>query len=324
VLNDLKFAAGAIAKKDFVPSLTHFRIADGRIYGFNGVLSISTPTDLAVSCVPKAASLIKAMEKVDDGVEIVLNLTQGGRLSVKAGKFRAYVDCIEDTDSVPQVEPAGQIIELPTGLLSVLNVLQPFVSVDASRPWSRGILLRGQSAFATNNIVVVEHWMPYVFPADINIPAEAVKEIIRIGMEPVSLQLEDRAVTFHYATGAWIRTSLGAIEWPDLNRVLDRPAEPKPFHPEFFESVRRLDAFTDKTNRLYLRGGTLATSSEEGVGACVDLEDFGGIGCYYLKQMAALDGVADVIDWSAYPGPCLFYGNMLRGAIVGMKTEDTP
>jgi hypothetical protein len=175
MLNDLKTVAGAVAKKDYVPSLTHFRIKDGRIYGFNGQLAISTPTDLAVSCVPKAASLIKAMEKVDDGTELVLNLTAAGRLGVKAGTFRAYVECIDDDSAVPHVEPEGDMIELHGGLLRVLRTLLPFVSVDASRPWSRGVLMRGQSAFATNNIVLVEHWLPNVFPTDINVPAEAVK-----------------------------------------------------------------------------------------------------------------------------------------------------
>ena len=324
MLNDLKFAAGAIARKDFVPSLTHFRIADGRIYGFNGLLAISTPTDLAVSCVPKAASLIKAMEKVDEGTELVLNLTQAGKLSIKAGRFRVYVECIEEKDAIPAVTPAGAMIALPGGLVQVFEKLQPFVSVDASRPWSRGILLRGQSAFATNNIVLIEHWLPYVFPHDVNIPAEAVREIIRIGMEPTHMQIEERAVTFHYASGAWLRTGVGALEWPDLAKVLERPCNTQPVPEGFFDGLRRLDAFADKTNRVYLRGGTLATHMEEGEGACVDLDDFGGTGCYNLKQLVHLENAATEIDLSLYPGPCIFFGGMIRGAIIGQRMVDTP
>lgn len=321
MLNDLKFCAGAVAKKDFVPSLLHFRIANGHIYGFNGQLAISTPTDLQVTCVPKAASLIKAMEKVDDNVELVLNLTQTGKLSVKSGRFRVYIECIEDND-IAQIEPSGVMIPLPVGLLHTLNILQPFISVDASRPWSRGILLRGQSAFATNNIVLLEHWLPYVFPSNINIPAEAVKEIIRIGIEPSHVQLDDRSVTFHYPNGAWIRTGLGVTEWPDLAKVLERSCNPKPIPHGYFDALRRLDAFADKSNQFFMRGGTIATHNIEGEGACVDLDDFGGIGSYLIKQMAHLDGVAVWIDFSLYPGPCIFYGNMIRGAIIGQRMSD--
>lgn len=322
MLNDLKFVAGAIAKKDFVPSLQYFRIDNNRIYAFNGTMAISTPTDLAVTCVPKAAQLIKAIEKLPDDKTVILNLTAANKLSIKSGKFRVYVECIDDDGSLPQVSPQGAMAPLPKGLVDVLEKLYPFVSVDASRPWSRGVLLRGQSAFATNNIVLIEHWLPLAFPSPINLPAEAVRELIRIGVDPTHIQVDEGAVTFHYASGAWLRTQLGSVEWPDLARVLDRPHDAQPVHPEFFDSVRRLSEFADKTNRLFLRGGTLATHADEGVGACVDLDDFGGVGCHYLKPMASLDGVAKSIDFGLYPGPCLFFGELLRGAIVGLRVNE--
>lgn len=323
MLNDLRFAAGAIARKDYVPALTYFRIADGRIYGFNGAMAVSTPTDLAVTAVPKAAAFIKAIEKIPEGKEIVLNMTATGRLSVRAGNFRAYVECLEDMTAFPDVAPAGERVALPGGLLPVLDRLAPFMGIDASRPWAMGILLKGQTAYATNNIVLLEHWLPDLsFPTPLTIPAGAIKELLRIGVEPSHIQLEERAVTFHYATGAWLRTSTASTEWPDLPRILDRPDDAKPFPPGFFDGVQRLAAFADKTNRLHLRGGTLATHEQDGIGAAVDLDDFGGIGCHFLAQMAKLDGVATHIDFSMYPGPCLFFGDMLRGAIVGLRVND--
>ena len=324
MLNDLKLVAGAVARKDFAPALTFFRIKNGHIYGFNGSLAISTPTDLAVTAIPKAAVFIKAVEKIPENTNIVLNLTAAGKLSVKAGNFRAYVECLDDETLYPGVEPAGELVPLPGGLLPVLRKIAPFMGIDASRPWARGVLLRGQSAFATNNNVLVEHWLPIVFPSPLILPSDAVKEMIRIDVEPAAIQLEAQAVTFHYPNGAWLRTALAIGEWPDLARVLDRQCSPKPFVDGFFDAVHRLDAFTDKTNRLYLRGGTLATSEHEGDGAAVDLEDFGGVGCYYLAQMARLEDVALQIDFSLYPGPALFFGDMLRGAIIGMRMQEGP
>lgn len=322
MLNDLKFAAGAIARKDFVPALTYFRISEGRIYGFNGVLAISTPTDLAVTCVPKAANFIKAVERVPDDTEIVLNLTQAGKLSIKSGPFRAYVECLADEQAFPNVQPAGEYVELPGGLLPVLRKLAPFMGVDASRPWAMGVLLRGQSAFATNNIVLIEHWLPIVFPTPLTLPSDAVKEMLRIGTEPVAIQLEERAVTFHYPNGAWLRTSTSSTEWPDLSRVLDKPHDAQPFPEGFFEAAARLDAFVTKERRLYMRAGMLATSAHDGEGATMTLDNFWQTGCYYLDQMVKLDGIATSIDFSLYPAPCLFFGDMLRGAIIGMRIHD--
>lgn len=319
MLNDLKFVQGAVAKKDYVPALTHFHIGDGRIYGFNGVLAISTPTDLAVTATPKAASFVKAVERIPDDTEVVLNLTDAGRLSVKAGRFRAYVECHEDSGGVVRVAPAGELVDLVPGILPVLRKMAPFMGIDASRPWAMGILFKGQSAFATNNIALVEHWLPMEFPTPMTIPAEAIKEMIRIGVDPIAIQLEARAVTFHYPSGAWLRTALFSTEWPDLSKVLDVPSLPKPVPEGFFEAVKRLDAFTTKEDRLFLRGGIVATSEHDGDGALVELDDFGGIGCHFLGVMAKLNGVATSIDFTMWPAPCLFFGDMLRGAIVGMR-----
>jgi len=324
MLNDLKFVAGAVAKKDFVPALTFFRIKNGHIYGFNGTLAISTPTDLAVTAIPKATSFIKAVEKLPDDKQVVLNLTAAGKLSVKSGNFRAYVECLADDAAFPEVEPEGATTLLPGGLLPIFDKLKPFMGIDASRPWSRGILMRGQSAFATNNIVLIQHWLPFVFPIEVTLPADAINEILRIGVEPISVQAAERSVTFHYPDGSWLRTAFATDAWPDLSRVLDNPSAPRSFAPGFFDGLNRLSAFAgkEKGDRLYLRGGTIATSPHEDDGAAVDFEDFGGVGCHFLSQMTKLDGIATTIDFSLFPGPCLFFGDMLRGAIIGLRMGD--
>jgi len=33
-----------------------------------------------------------------------------------------------------------------------------------------------------------------------------------------------------------------------------------------------------------------------------------------------LQGNVKTIDWSLYPAPCMFFGDKLRGAIVGMRS----
>lgn len=319
MLNDLKFVQGAVARKDYVPELTHFHIGGGRIYGFNGILGISTPTDLAVEATPKAASFVKAIEKLPEDEEVALNLTAAGRLSVRAGNFRAYVECHDDATGVVKIEPKGNYVDLAPGLLPVLKKIAPFMGIDATRPWAMGVMFRGQSAYATNNIVLVEHWLPLVFPDQMILPSSAIKEMIRVGEDPVGIQIEERAVTFHYESGAWLRTALIFGDWPDLSKVLDVETNCIPFPEGFFEGARRLDAFTSKENHVYFRGGVIATSQHEGDGALVELDDFGGDGCFFLEQLLKLEGVAESLDFSAWPRPCVFFGDMLRGAIMGMR-----
>ena len=66
MLEVLKFVKGAVGKKDYVPALTHFQIADGRITGFNGKISLSSPIALDLECCPKAIPFVKAIEACTD------------------------------------------------------------------------------------------------------------------------------------------------------------------------------------------------------------------------------------------------------------------
>lgn len=320
MLKELKFVMGSVARKDYVPELQHFKIENGRVEGFNGVIALSTPIDLDLRAMPKAVQFVKAIERLPDEQECVLDLTKAGRLSVKSGRFKAFVECWEAAHETPHVTPKGETYPMPGGILPILKRMAPFMGIDASRPWACGILLDGQTATATNNIVVVQHWLPgLTFPSPINLPSVAVNEMLRIGREPVAMQPEPHAITFHYEDGAWMRTSLLEGQWPvDLGKVLDRECAPKAITPGLFDAVDRLAPF-GKDGRVYLRPELVTTSLAEGEGAQMELPGLNADGCFHLEQIVALRDLATSIDWMMYPSPCIFFGDNVRGALVGIR-----
>lgn len=315
MLDALKFVQGAVARKDFVQTLTHFHISGGFIKGYNGSLALCSPIDLDLDITPKAAPFIKAIQTCKDTVQ--LNLTPAGRLCIKSGAFRAYVDCIDEP--YPDIQPEGEVLELDGHLLEALKVLNPFIADDASRQWARGIMFRGPSAFATNNVVLVEYWLGYSFPVEVNVPKPAVQELIRIGVEPTKVQVSKNSVTFHYPSGRWLRTQTYTTQWPDTSKVLDRDSDQRPFPQGFFQALADLAPFLDEVSRVYLLGTRIATTPNDGLGASVEIGGIPETGIYNHKQLSLLEGVANTIDLTQYPAPCLFYGDNLRGAIVGMR-----
>ena len=315
MLEDLKFVQGAVARKDFVQALTHFRISGGFIKGYNGSLALCSPIGLDLEVTPKAVPFIKAIQTCKDTVQ--LNMTPSGRLSIKSGPFKAFVDCTEE--AYPDVQPEGEILELDGNLLKALKILNPFIADDASRQWARGVMFRGPSAFATNNVTLVEYWLGYSFPVEINIPKPAVQELIRIGEEPTRFQVSERSATFHYASGRWLRTQLYSTQWPDLAKVLGRDSSPQPLPAGFFAALGDLLPFTDDLERVFFLGSSVATTPVEGLGASSALAGLPELGIYHIKQLQLLEGVAETIDLAQYPAPCLFYGDKIRGAIVGMR-----
>lgn len=315
MLDALKFVQGAVAKKDFVQALTHFHISGGFIKGYNGSLALCSPIDLDLEATPKADPFIKAIATCKDTVQ--LNMTPAGRLSIKSGSFRAFVDCIDE--AYPDIQPEGEVLELDGTLLEALKKLNPFIAEDASRQWARGILFRGRSAFATNNVTLVEYWLGYNFPVEVNIPKPAVQELIRIGEEPTKVQVCENSVTFHYASGRWLRTQTYSTQWPDVAKILDRDSTQQPFPEGFFEALADLLPFADDLERVYFLNTRMATTPVEGLGASVDLVGLPEQGIYNIRQLQLLEAVAETIDLSQYPAPCLFYGDRVRGAIVGMR-----
>ena len=316
ILSALKFVQGSVARKDYDPSLTHFKISGGTVRGYNGIIGLCCTIPLSLDVVPKAVPFIKAIQACQDVVNV--SMTPNGRLSIRSGTFRSYVECLDEKE-FPDISPEGTFVSLEgVDFLGALEAVSPFIAEDASRPWARGVLFRGQSVLATNNIIVVEHWMPVAFPMEVNVPEEAVSELLRIKTKPTGFRITESNITFEYEDGSWLKSRLYATTWPDVSRVLDRPSTQTPLDVNLKKVLDRLRPFVGKLEAVYFRDGVVTTSLEENTGASEDLHVCPD-GCFNIYQLLALCDIAESVDFTQYPAPCLFYGGTLRGAIVGMR-----
>lgn len=319
MLDQLRFVAGAISRKDLIPAMSHFVIQDGFARSYNGALALCAPIPFSLNCKPKAAPLIHAIDKCTETIQ--LSMTAAGKLRINSGPFKAYIDCI-DEDAF-HVQPEGQEILFDgKALLDALEVLEPFIGDDASRQWSNGVLLKGHSAFATNNVIAVEYWLGDTeLPFEVNVPKAAITEMLRIGEPPLTAQLDKNSISFHYADKRWIRSQLLDVAWPDINHILGGKNDAKPIDARLFPALDSLKPFTDKIGRVYISSNCIRTITDENdeQGASVELTGITWSGIYQIDMLKLLDGVATLADFDLYPSPCIFYGNRIRGAIVGMK-----
>jgi DNA polymerase III sliding clamp (beta) subunit (PCNA family) len=316
----LRFVQGAVAKKDFVPALTHFLIRNKTITGYNGELALCAPIEVDFDCCPNATQFLKAVKVAGESYPndpISLHMTTNGRLNVRAGAFRVLVDCIE-ANTFPPVAPSGATFPPVAKLLPALRHLAPFIAEDASRPWACGVLLEGSCAYATNNIVLIQYWIGTAAPHRVNIPGKAVVEILRIGKEPSMLQLDDNRLTLYYEDGAWLSTQLFSAQWPQVADRFEQPSQQKEFPKDFFSKIANLSPFTDEIGRCYMLGDKCGTDAKDEKGASVKIEGLPQVGIYNLKQLLNLEPVAKTIDFSMYPKPVLFYGTVSRGLLCGI------
>jgi hypothetical protein len=306
---------GAVAKKDLVPQMKHFKIKDGRIWAFNGNLCLSSPVAFDIDCNPQAETLFRAIESCEEAVS--LYQTPGGKLGVKSGRFRALVPCIEETTLHP--EPTGVEFEIDgEALLEAFRRLEDVIGDDAARPWQAGILLKQGFAFATCNVVLVQYWLGQDFGHVVNVPGSAVREMLRIGEAPTSAQLADNTLTFHYGNHRYLITTLLPANWPDLDRIIEKQWNAVEFDQTVFEAVQGLKRFVDKAGRVYFTGDRVHTEFDPSEGTSIEVPGMNMQGLFNYEMFMRLKGLAPYADMTHWPKPCYFQGERWRGAIVGM------
>lgn len=322
MINALRFVKGSIAIKDIVPGLTHFCIENSRVKGFNGTLALSSPIPFDISCKPKADVMLKAIGNCTETIQ--LTLTKAGRLSIKSGPFKVNIECIQE--NTPHPDPEGERVEIDgAALLAGLKAVSPFIGQDASRKWAQGVLIRDGSLFATNNIILVQYWLGVSLPSVVNLPLSAVREMVRIGIPPLYMQLTETSVTFHYEGDRWLRTQLYSVrEWPDFMKILDRASTPTPIDTRLFDGLEVIKTLVDEVGSIYFNGAVISThlNMDNEEGATYIVPELFDKGCYNVEMLQLLKGSVDVIDWSLYPMPAIFMKGCLRGAIVGIRRGD--
>lgn len=314
IIDSLNFVKGAVAKKDFIPSMTHFYIGDGSIQAFNGRISLQSPIDLNIRCNPKAEQMIKAI----NACKSVVNITQMSEqeLVIKSGRFKSSIDCLPD--GVVSTKPSGDFIDIDMDtFMSGIKKLIRFVGNDASRPWSNGIQFREGSLYATNNICLTQFWVGSLTPT-INIPEIAIDELLRLKEQPVAMQVSNNTVTFHYDDSRWLCSQLIDAVWPDVSRILDIESEQKKIPNGFFEAVETVKPFCEKTKTIKLSEEVIETIGDK-ITTC-EVEGLNPAGCYDVDMMLLLKGVADTMEFKEDSRRSIFFGNNLRGAIVGRHT----
>lgn len=322
MLETLKFVRAAVCKHGHNPAMMHFRIVGGTVQANNGRLAIQAPFPSDLDCCPVADSFVKAVAACEDVVSMHVD---AGRLVIRSGKFKSSVP-VCDADRFPDYRPEGAMFPIGQPILPILRKLLPFVSTDERRPWACGVNFVNNSAIATNSICIVEHWLPVAFPVIANLPREAIVELIRVKVEPISLQFSSHAVTFHLPGGAWISSKVLKYEWPDVQKVFAQAAKAGKNYMDsaaldlLLADVEKLEGFTDDAKAVHFHKGSVSTTPEGTPGTSIDSPFSPGKGVFRADQLKSLRGIVDRIGFDVYPSPVPFFGgNQLRGVMVGFQ-----
>lgn len=314
MLETLRLVRGSVSTKDFVPVLQCFHLYNGRIQGQNGRIAIDAPfPNLGEFTVP-AERFLKAIDACDG--EPTIKLTEGGKLSIKRGGFRAALP-LAAHDSFPLAKKDGELLATGGGLLPVLARLRPLVSEDASRPWSTSILFRDGFAYATNNVILAR--VPFAWDfQEIALPVYAVDELLRIGQEPTELLLAPEALTFVLGN-AWLRAQLINGQWPDVAGRFEGLEHGAPIPADLLLAIEKVLPFCPDSKFPEIRFSAAGVSTADGD----HMAAFDGIalldGSYRAEVLQTVLAIATHANLAAYPAPIGFAGEGIEGMFVGLR-----
>lgn len=325
MLETLKFVRGAVSNKDLVPVLTHFRINGGRLQGQNGRVTLDAPCPHLdwLDVVVPADKFLRAVDACEGEPKIKVG---EDRLTLSRGKFRAtlgvlppedYPAVLPDLDAVPGCWRSGK------GLVDLLSRALPFISTDASRPWSCSLLMTADTAFATNNVVLACFDFDWGCD-DLVLPAFCVDEILRIGLDPVRISWDSQRFLATYPDGSWLSSMLIGGEWPNSLRQLHDVCKEE---EEWLPLTRDLGVALTKLKPFFPDAKMpVVVVSEEGVatldGASSALVGLEGLprSSFRYESLSLVASVAQSWNPARYPNPVTWRGVGVVGMLSGVRT----
>lgn len=321
MLNALKFVNRATADKDIVRALTHICVHDGLLQGSDTRMSIAAecPELAGHSFTVPAEKFIRAIIACKGDPTIVRQ--DDGTVKVSHKRFRVTLPSLkaEDYPAIGFKPDDAVKVSAPAGFLEALRKLAPFISRDASRPWSMGVCLNKTHFYATNNVTLARVPVTWNGPV-INLPSFVVEELLDINQPILEIWASPSAISFKFE-GAWMRSQLYADAWPtSIPSMFNAERSFIPVPEGLLEAVEQLIPFCPdvKFPSIHFTDGGITTAN--GLQSAEIGFDWAGVGVYRAEVLQTVLRVATEWDPTAYPKPVFFNGNGIQGMMVGVRS----
>jgi hypothetical protein len=306
----------ALAQRDAgAPYQTHCSLRSNQAVACDGVLAAGHRIEEAIDACPHTLTLLSALRKCK-GVLSVAQLNSG-RLSVKAGAFKAFIDCTPDA-TLNHVEPDPIVGMADNRLRDALAALSPFIAENSPRVIMASALLRSGSALATNGMILVEYWHGLQLPPDIIVPKIFIVALCKTDKKIKGFGCSDTTFTIWFEDDSWLRTQLYKERWPDCDAILNRESKPVAMPEKFFEAVETVFEFVDD-NRIRIRNDIVQSHNDANKGATYEVLGLVGNVIFNAKHLKSLSNVIKTIDIVGNNGVSYFYGDNVRVALSQLK-----
>jgi len=319
LLQAIEFCS-VVSEKLGAPYETHIGLRNNWAIAFNGIVAAGSPISEDITCYAHTMLLAEALSKCDDS----FSLTQldNGRLSIKSGKFKAVVPCL-DPDLMQTALPDPKIVGITNAFKEAVEAVGVLASENAQHILTASVLMNGPSVISTNRVMLMEYWHGLDLPPNVPLPKQFVAALAKQKKNLTGFGFSSNSATFYFEDGCWLRTQLYNDEWPDVSAILNRQANLWTIDAGFFKALDAIEPFSEDGN-VYSGLNMLRSHADEGVGASYECAGIPAGFVYPIKQLKIIKPFVKKIDWMANgvhdSTYCLvFQGDVSRGVISGRQ-----
>lgn len=301
---------------------THIGIKNNWAIAFNGIVAAGSPIVESLTCYPHNLLLVEALSKCDENYS--LTQLDNGRLSIKSGKFKAIVPCL-DPDLMQEAAPDPQIVGLNNTFKDAVEAVGVLASENAQHVLTASVLMNGSSVISTNRVMLMEYWHGLDLPPNIPLPKQFVAALAKSKKNLSGFGFSRSSATFYFIDGSWLRTQLYSDEWPDVSKILDRQANLWTIDPAFFKALDSIAPFSNDGN-VYSDLNLLKSHADIALGASYECNGIPKGFVYPIKQLKIIQPFVKKVDYMASgvadSSYCLvFQGDLVRGVISGRQRQ---
>lgn len=281
----------------------------------NGQLFAGHPVDEELECNPHLGKLLSALKKC--GKTLSLAQLDSGRLSVKGDKLRVLVPCVSD-DAMFDVEPDVKIAPATDELKKAFKVCSVLADEKGHTVIEASLLLENGLCTATDRHVMIQYWHGVSLPPNLVIPKSYADAVVKTESPIVGFGYTfERSMTLWFENGSWLKTLLYADKWPDVNAILDRPSSPVEVLPGLLKGIHDVAEFSDGT--VYLVENEVRSHITAEEGAQYEVPGLQNLNkCYNSEYFNWVAPYITTLDLTTYPDRAVFFGEHLRGVIMGI------
>lgn len=317
---------GIISGKGLVLTMSCYKLGTKAIMATDGNIIASYPWPYVG---PETLIPSKELEQILSVITEEPKFThEQNRIKIQSGTFKANLPLFSaDQWGYPGInEKSWQPI--PPTLLEAMIILRPFLSLNAMQPWATCIYLKGEFAYATNNIICIGYsckGLHLGHDETILIPLGAIDFILKhLDTRVIGWQHEENYLALKWESGAWMRTQLVSRKFPKTGTELVHEAwdsnPTQKITPEFRSITERFSTFGESSIKIYkdkvvieqpLQGAIIEESSRCEISSQKDHT------IWAVEQLRLMTQVATHWQPSDWPKPCYFKGEKIAGVIAG-------